>query len=133
MNYLKKLSTAQMIEQLGFYDTAVNQSGYQVGYDQKGNLLMWEKGKEKPGIKEGNEFTLYFPYVRKDHWEIQHHFVDFDEAMKVHAEEKKTVVYYHDENLQYRFEYGTYGNFQPLANDGIELKDLVDGKWIIEP
>lgn len=121
-----------MIDRLGLNDTAINQDGYKVGYDYKGNLLMWDKDKEKPDFKEGNEFGIYFPWVKNDKWEINYRFVGFDEAQKAHATEKKTVVYYHNEEMQYKFVYGEYGHFQQLASDGIGLDELTIGKWIIE-
>lgn len=129
---MPKLTTGQMIDQLGWNDTAVNQDGYKVGYDHKGNLLWWEKNEEKPGIKEGNEFAIYFFWVKDDTWEINHHFVDFEEAQRANAEDNKTVVYFHNEATQYRFVPGEYGHFQQLANDGIGLNELTKGKWIIE-
>lgn len=120
-----------MIDRLGIDDIAINQDGYKVGYDHKGNLLMWEN-EEKPKMKEGNEFRIWFPWVKNDKWEINHHFVNFEEAQLAHGKEKKTVIYYHDEHMQYKFVYGEYGHFKELANDGIGLHELTEGKWIIE-
>jgi hypothetical protein len=130
--YLEKLTTTQMLERLGLEDTAENQSGYKVGYDHKGNLLTWGASENKPDIKEGNEFIIYFPWIKNDKWEINNHFVDFEEAQRANAEQKKTVIYFHDEELQYRFVYGEYGHFKQLALDGIGLDELTKGKWIIE-
>ncbi|PGP12581.1 hypothetical protein COA01_32720 [Bacillus cereus] len=129
---MKKLTTGQMIDCLGLNDTAVNQDGYIVGYDHKGNLLLWSKGEKKPNNKESNEFNAYFPWIKKDLWEINYCFVGYEEAMEVHAKEKKTVIYAHDEETQYTFVHGEYGHFQQLANDGIGLSELITGKWIIE-
>lgn len=129
---MEKLTTSQMLERLGMEDVAINQEGNRVGYDHKGNLLMWLEGEEKPQIKEGNEYTIYYPWMKKDRWEINYLFVNFDEAQFAHAEQKKTVVYYHSDNTQYKFTYGKYGHFKQLANDGIELAELTRGKWIIE-
>lgn len=129
---MNKFTTAQMIERLGLEDVATNQDGFKVGYDHKGNLLMWDKSEEKPQNSEDNKFVIYYPWVKKDLWEINHHFVDFTEAQKAHAKDKKTVVYYHDEEMQYRFVYGEYGHFKQLADDGIGLDEITKGKWIIE-
>lgn len=64
-----KLTTGQMIDKLGINDIAINQKGWVVGYDHKGNLLTWDEGENKPQIQEGNEFHIYYPWV-KDMWEI---------------------------------------------------------------
>ncbi|WP_442636534.1 hypothetical protein [Rossellomorea marisflavi] len=63
-------STGEMLNKLGLEDEAENQKGYVVGYDHKGNLITWDKGENKPLIKEGNEFTLYYPWVNDDVWTI---------------------------------------------------------------
>lgn len=68
---VEKLTTGQMIDRLGLMDVAINQDGYKVGYDHKGNLLMWGKHEEKPQIKEGNEFLVYFPLAKNDVWIIK--------------------------------------------------------------
>jgi hypothetical protein len=68
---MEKLTTGQMLDKLGLEDIATNQDGYSVGYDHKGNLLMWSKGEEKPETKDGNEFRIYNPWVKEDQWEIQ--------------------------------------------------------------
>lgn len=65
-----ELTTGQMLDKLGLQDIAVNQDGYKVAYDRKGNLLMWGKHEEKPLDKEGNEFCIYLPWINKDRWEI---------------------------------------------------------------
>lgn len=129
---MTKLTTGQMIDKLGLEDIAINQDGYKVGYDSKGNLLMWDKNEEKPDCSESNNLIIYYPWVKHDSWKINYHFVDFEEAQYAHAKEGKTVVLYHSENLQYRFVYGEYGHFKQLANDGIGLDELTKGKWIIE-
>lgn len=129
---MEKYKTGEMLDKLGLEDVATNQDGYSVGYDHKGNLLMWGKGETKPENKEGNEFSVYFPWVKNDRWQINHNFVGFEEAQYAHAKQKKTVIYYHDEEMQYRFVYGEYGHFKQLANDGIGLNELTNGKWIIE-
>lgn len=129
---MSKFTTAQMIEKLGLEDVAINQDGYKVGYDHKGNLLMWGENEDKPQNSEDNKFFIYYPWVKGDLWEINHHFVDFKEAQKAHTKDKKTVVYYHDEETQYRFVYGEYGHFKQLADDGIGLDEITQGKWIIE-
>jgi hypothetical protein len=68
---VENLTTSQMLDRLDLNDIATNQDGYKVGYDHKGNLLMWEDGEEKPEIQEGNEFIIYFPWVKNDVWTIQ--------------------------------------------------------------
>ncbi|MEH6941496.1 hypothetical protein [Bacillus sp. JJ722] len=127
-----KFTTGQMIDRLGLNDVAVNQKGWMVGYDHKGNLLTWDKDEEKPTSKESNEFSIYFPWVNKDIWEINYHFVSFEEAQHAHVKEKRTVVLYQTEDLQYRFIHGEYGHFKQLADDGIDLDELIEGKWLIE-
>ena len=129
---MEKLTTSQMIERLGLEDIAINQDGYKVGYDHKGNLLLWGKNEDKPQVTDGNQFVIYFLWIKKDRWEINHDFVDYDEAMSANADEKKTVIYYHNKNKQYRFVSGEYGHFIKLAEDGIGLNELAKGKWIIE-
>lgn len=129
---MEKLTTAKMIEKLGLQDEAVNQDGFRVGYDHKGNLLMWDEGEKKPEDSESNKFIIYFPWVKRDVWVINYHFVGFEEAQMAHTKDKKTVVYYHDDKLQYRFVYGEYGHFKQLADDGIGLDEITEGNWIIE-
>ncbi|KON87454.1 hypothetical protein AF332_11860 [Sporosarcina globispora] len=129
---MEKLTTGQMIDRLGIDDTATNQDGYKVGYDHKGNLLMWGQHESKPDNREGNDFLVYLSWVKNDSWIINYNFVGFEEAQTAHANEKKTVIYWHDEETQYKFVYGEYGHFRQLANDGIGLEELTNGKWIIE-
>jgi hypothetical protein len=128
---MEKLTTTQMIERLGLEDVAINQDGYKVGYDHKGNLIFWSENENKPQVTEGNRFAIYFPWLKKDRWGINHHFVDYEEAMSANADEKKTVIYYHSEGMQYRFVPGEYGHFIKLGEDGIGLNELAKGKWII--
>lgn len=127
----KKYKTGEMLDLLGMNDTAENQDGYRVGYNHKGNLLMWTKNGTKPEVTDGNEFNLYFPYVKNDLWTIHHHYVKYDEAMEAHANSKKTIVYVHDEEMRYTFIHGSYGHFEKLASDGIELSELIKGDWLI--
>lgn len=128
---MKNLTTTQMLEQLGLEDVAVNQEGNHVAYDHKGNLLMWFEGEERPQVKDGNEYVLYYPWVKNDRWEINYHFVDFEEAQLAHARDNKTVVYYHSEEMQYKFVPGETDHFRQLSNDGIALSEITDGKWVI--
>lgn len=129
---MKKYTTGEMLDRLGINDVAINQKGYRVGYDHKGDLVTWDKNEKKPTVSDGHKFTLYYAWVKDDEWEINYHFVDFEEAQLAHANEKKTVVYVHDEETQYRFVHGEYGHFTKLANDGIGLDEITKGKWIIE-
>ncbi|WCF11434.1 hypothetical protein NDS46_31240 (plasmid) [Paenibacillus thiaminolyticus] len=131
---MSKLTTAQMIDQLGLEDTATSEDGYTVGYDHKGNLLMWKKDKEKPNIKDGNEFYLHYSSVKNDLWKINYHYVSMEEALKAHTKEKRTIVFVKNDVDRYRFVYGEYGHlhFGQIATDGYSLKELVEGKWIIE-
>ncbi|PHA02999.1 hypothetical protein COE51_01260 [Bacillus pseudomycoides] len=128
---MTRLTTGQMIDRLGLEDTAVNQDGYIVGYDHKGNLLMWEVNEEKPEIKEGNEFLVYFPWVRNDTWEIRHHFVSFEEAQRAFAD-GQNITYVHSDDMEYKFIDGKYDHFERLAKDNIALHELMQGRWIIE-
>lgn len=129
---MRKLTTGQMIDQLGMEDVAISQSGYKVGYDHKGNLLMWGEKEEKPQITDGNQFSLFYSWAKNDRWEINYQFVDFEEAMSVHSREEKTVVYYHSEEQQYRFVHGETDHFKQLSQDSIGLDEITKGKWIVE-
>lgn len=128
---MEKLTTAQMLEKLGFGDSAINQKGFIVGYTDKGDLITWNEGEEKPGTSD-DKFTLYYPWVKNDVWVIRYEFVEFEEAQHAHTEEHKTVVCYFNDDQQYRFVHGEYGHFKQMANDGISLEDLTKAKWQIE-
>lgn len=123
------LTTGQVIDRLRIGEEAFNQDGYGIKYGHKGDLLYFEKGKE-PNSED--KFAAYYPFVRNDKWRINYLFVSFDEAQKAHAEEGKTIIYWHSEEQKYRFVYGEYGQFKQLADDGIELHELVEGEWTIE-
>lgn len=62
---MKTLSTAEMLDALGLEDVAINQEGNHVGYSHKGDLLMWFKGEEKPGVAEGNRYEIHYPFLKK--------------------------------------------------------------------
>lgn len=128
---MEKLTTGQMIDKLGLEDTAVNEKGFYVGYNHRGDLITWDKGEQKPDTDE-NRFNLYYPWVKHDLWMINYHFVSFEEALEAYSTEKKTIVFYVDENLQYRFEYREFGQFDKINSDGYDLAELAKGKWIIE-
>lgn len=126
------LTTGQMLDQLGIEDTATNQEGYKVGYNHKGNLLFWGPGEEKPQVAEGNTFSVYYPFFKRDRWEINYHFVDFEEARYAHTNENKTIILFYTKEKQYKFVPGEDGHFIEMANDDIGFDDLVKGKWIIK-
>lgn len=124
-------TTAEMLERLGLEDEAVNEKGWKVGYNHKGDLLTWPDYEEKPGVSEGNKFHIYYPWLKSDKWKIRHALIDFEEAQRIHAEEKKTIVYHHEEGVTYQFVYGDSKVFQELAADGVGLNELVGEKWSI--
>lgn len=129
---MTNLSTAEMLDKLGLDDVAVNQQGNHVGYDHKGNLLMWFKNEEKPGVKEGNEYNIYYPFFKKDRWTINHQFIGFEEAMDELEREKRTVIYFHDNGEEYRFHPGEAIPFAKLAEEDIRFSHLTKGRWKIE-
>jgi hypothetical protein len=53
--------------------------------------------------------------------------------MKAHQEERKTVIYHHNEDSKYFFVYGSDPyQLKSLYCDSINLHELIDGKWTIE-
>lgn len=128
---LTNLKTGEMLDRLGLMDTAINNKGWYVGYTEKGDLVTWDKGEDKPLTTEGNLFHIYYPWMNESSWKIIPHFVSYEEAMQEHKDNKKTIIYYHSEEMQYVFEYGSMDNFQKLASDSIELHELLDRKWFI--
>lgn len=129
---MKNLKTGEMLDKLGLRDTAINEKGWHVGYDDKGNLLTWDEGEDKPDVSDGNAFSIVYHWMKESLWEIRPHYVSFEEAMTAHYEEKKTISFFQKDDLVYRFEYGEYGQFQGFANDGYSLKDVAKEQWVIE-
>ncbi len=120
------LTTGQMIDRLKKGETA------------EGNTH-WEVKKTADGggfdaiveLNSGDQVFLSESFM-KEKWRIIPNYVSFEEAMKAHKE-KKTVVYYHDEELQYRFEHSLEPNqFQAVYHDSICLHEMINGKWIVE-
>lgn len=128
----KKLTTGQMIDQLGMRDVAQNQKGTLVGYDRKGNMVMWYPEEDKPQDNEGNNFYMYYPRIKNDIWEIRYQYVDYEEAQSAHVDRRKTIRYVHTNGKEYLFVRGTPGPFKELGQEGITLTDLVRGKWLID-
>jgi len=128
---MEKLTTGQMLDKLGLNDIAVNQNGYIVGYTEKGDLITWNQGEEKPGTSD-DRFTFYYPWVAKDEWVIQYHFVSFEEAMYAFKYDKKDISFHQDEELIYHFEQDDSFPFTKVASDSIQLREMLEGKWVIE-
>lgn len=128
---LNNLKTGEMLDRLGLHDTAISNKEWCVGYTEKGDLITWDKGDEKPLTTEGNLFSIYYPWMKEHRWRIIPQFVSYEEAMIEHRDNKKTIIYYQDEELQYTFSYGDMENFKQLASDNIELHELLEGKWIV--
>ena len=131
MTNLTNLTTGQMIDRLEMGDVAVNQDGFKVGYNHKSDLLMWSKNEEMPEHSEGNFFSIYFPFIKKDRWVIYPLFISFDEALEAHRTDKKTIVFIHKDR-EYEFMYGDSEIFQELAKDGVDMKHMKLGKWKIQ-
>lgn len=130
---MNKHNTIEMLDKLGLEDTATNQEGYHVGYDHKGNLLMWGPRDEKPTTDE-DKFTIYYPWLKNDTWVITHYYVDYDTAISAFQYQEKTIVFHDEEGKQTRIKpKNTEENpLLALAEQGVGLMDLVKGKWTIE-
>lgn len=128
---MKNLTTGEMVNRLNGGDRAVNQRGIVVGYDSSGRLLSWREEDEMPTDYLGNEFQLDSFHVGTDMWDITPQFVTFFEAQEAFMKHKKTIIFYQHEELQYTFVPEKYGHFQQLGNDGVDLGELIEGRWII--
>lgn len=126
-----KLKTGEMLDKLGMNDIAVNQKGHMVGYTEKGDLITWDKGEDKPGTSD-DKFTFYYPNMAKDEWVILHHFVSFEEAMHAFKYDGKDISFHQDEELIYYFRQDDYFPFTKVAADSIHLEEMLNGKWVIE-
>lgn len=120
-----------MLESLGLHDTAINQKGYVVGYSDKGDLIMWLHTDEKPCKNKGDLFSVNYNYIKDDLWTLNYCIVSFIEAFEAHHTLEKDIVYFHNEEMQYRIIYGDPDNFLKLSNDSIELREIINGRWII--
>ena len=128
---MKNLTTGEMIDRLNMGDTALNESGQVVKYNENGILVMWHEGEVEPLLREEVPFEIAVSSVGQEKWKITPHFVTFQEAQEAHINENKTIIFYHEEELQYSFTPGEYGQFQSLGNDDINLGELINGNWII--
>jgi hypothetical protein len=131
------LTTGQMIDKLRLGEVAVNQEGYKVKYGENGLNLLFFLPHEEPSepniMGDADKFIIHALWVKKDKWHITPKFVSFEEAMEAHKEEKKTVVYHHDDELKYEFKHELEtGQFDKVSDDNICLYELLEGKWTIE-
>lgn len=128
---MKNLTTGEMIDRLNMGDTALNESGQVVKYNQHGILVMWHEGEVEPSLREEVPFEITVSSVGEEKWDITPHFVTFQEAQEAYMNENKTIIFYQTESLQYPFTPGKYGQFQSLGNDDINIGELIKGNWII--
>lgn len=128
---MKNLTTGEMIDRLNRGDTALNESGQVVKYNEKGILVMWHEGEVEPILREEVPFDITVSSVGQEKWEITPHFVTFQEAQEAYMNENKTIILYQSDSLQYPFTPGEYGQFKSLGNDDINIGELIKGNWII--
>lgn len=128
---MKNLTTGEMIDRLRTGDTAKNASGEVVGYDEAGKLVTWYVSEEVEYLRDTKPFEVTEVGAGTDLWTIEPKFVSFQEAQDALVNEKKSIIFYQEEELQYKFSPGDGDHFTRLASDSLQLEELVKGKWIV--
>lgn len=126
---MELLTTGQMIDKLNIGDvaeftdcTGVEFKKQKVTRNQNG--LIWKD--------TGNTLEMS-NFISKVKWRIIPHYVSYEIAMKAHKEEKKTIVFHYDDELEYEFKHELEtGQFDRLASDNLCLYELLEGKWSIK-
>lgn len=128
---MKNLTTGEMIDRLRKGDTAQNESGEVVGYDEAGKLVTWYVSEDVEYLRDTKPFEVTEVGAGKDMWTIDPKFVSFREAQEAMVNEKKSIIFYQHEEQQYKFMPGDGDHFTQLANDSLQLEELVKGRWIV--
>lgn len=128
---MRKMTTGEMIDQLRVGDVATNDSGEVVAYDETGILVTWNACETTACLREAKPFEITELGTGKDLWTVEPKFVSFKEAQEAFVEEGKSIIFHQHPELQYKFVPGEADHFQQLANDSLELKELIKGDWII--
>lgn len=121
------LTIGEVISKINIGDIAEPDDGnrYEIITKKKDGAIVWKDDMDK---------CVHLNHaVIKTKWRIIPNFVSYKEAMKAHQEEKKTIIYHHDNELKYTFKHELVtGQFDQLSNDNICLYELLEGKWTIE-
>ncbi len=126
---MEALTTGEMLTKIKQRERAYVPEGFLAGVEVEKSD--YNEIIVKHGPNEGGPLQLRYHEMHAK-WLIKPYYVSFDEAMEAHSE-KKTVIYHHDDESQYRFEYSLEpGQFEKLYFDSITLHELVEGKWTIE-
>lgn len=128
---MKDMTTGEMIDRLRAGDTATNGSGEVVAYDESGRLMTWYASEVVDYIRDTKPFEVTEAGAGTDLWTIEPKFVSFQEAQDALVNENKSVIFYQEEELQYKFTPGDGDHFERLANDSLRLEELVKGRWIV--
>lgn len=128
---MKDLTTGEMIDRLRKGDTAKNATGEVVGYDEHENLVTWYASETVDYLRSTKPFVVTESGAGTDLWTIEPRFVSFQEAQDAFVNEKKSIIFYQDEEQQYKFSPGDTDHFVQLGHDSIELNELVNGKWLV--
>jgi hypothetical protein len=121
------LTIGQVIDQLKINEFAINQKGEAIKYADDDCLVYFDIESESNILEK--RVILVSGYSQKDKWKIQTSFVAFEVAIDALVN-GEIIEFYKDEH-KFRFKKENEFTLSEMAQAGLTIADLIDGKWSI--